>query len=243
MMNNMIQLVKQLSTKLSPGIYTSSQQQSAANQLAHVREIQRQLKQHDVLDNPLMNLPFVVFDLETSGFNPDVGDSILSIGAVKMKGPTILEESTFYSTIQPKKQPSDEILALTGLTMEELETSPALADVLVSFYQFVGDATLVAHHASHEKRFMSHATWQTLRLTFQHRLVDTSFLTRVVAPNEELVTLDECCAFYQIETSNRHHAMSDAVLAAKLWRENVLKANEMGFTSLRDIYVHLAKSK
>src|SRR5690242_14942766 len=137
MMNNMIQLVKQLSTKLSPGIYTSSQQQSAANQLAHVREIQRQLKQHDVLDTPLMDLPFVVFDLETSGFNPDVGDSILSIGAVKMKGPTILEESTFYSTIQPKKQPSDEILALTGLTMDELEASPALADVLMSFYQFV----------------------------------------------------------------------------------------------------------
>ncbi|MCM2676030.1 3'-5' exonuclease [Alkalicoccobacillus plakortidis] len=243
MMNNMIQLVKQLSTKLSPGIYTSSQQQSAANQLAHVREIQRQLKQHDVLDNPLSTLPFVVFDLETSGFNPDVGDSILSIGAVKMVGSTILEEDTFYSTVKPKKQPSEEILALTGLTNEELQDSPQLVDVLTSFYQFIGDATLVAHHASHEKRFMAHATWQTLRLTFQHRLVDTSFLTRVVAPDQELVTLDECCAYYNIKTSNRHHAMSDAVLAAKLWRENVVKAESLGFHSLRDVYVHLAKGK
>ncbi|MDQ0207112.1 DNA polymerase-3 subunit epsilon [Alkalicoccobacillus murimartini] len=242
-MNNMIQLVKQLSTKLSPGIYTSSQQQSAANQLAHVREIQRQLKQHDVLDHSLSTLPFVVFDLETSGFNPDTGDSILSIGAIKMKGADLIEESTFYSTVQPKKQPSEEILALTGLTNEELNASPPLIDVLSSFYQFMGDATLVAHHASHEKRFMAHATWQTLRLTFQHRLVDTSFLTRVVAPDQELITLDECCSFYKIETSNRHHAMSDAILAAKLWRANLQKAEELGFHTLRDVYVHLAKGK
>ena len=243
MMNNMIQLMKQLSTKLSPGVYTSSQQQSRANQLAHVREIQRQLKQYDVIDQPLSTLPFVVFDLETSGFNPDVGDSILSIGAIKMVGAELREEQTFYSTVQPKKQPSEEIFALTGLTQEELEASPTIAEVLPSFYQFMGDSTLVAHHASHEKRFMAHATWQTLRLTFQHRLVDTSFLTRVVAPDENLVTLDECCAFYHIEANHRHHAMSDAVLAAKLWRANLLKAEEKGFRTLRDIYVYLAKVK
>ena len=64
--------------------------------------------------------------------------------------------------------------------MEELEQSPPLLDVLTEFYQFVGGTTLVAHHASHEKKFMSHATWQTLRTTFQHRLVDTAFLTKVV---------------------------------------------------------------
>ncbi len=99
-MNSMVQLMKQLSGKLSPTIYTSLQQQSGAERLSHLRQIQRELKKEDVLDIDLAELPFVIFDLETSGFYPDKGDRILSIGAVKMKGSEILNEETFYSTIK-----------------------------------------------------------------------------------------------------------------------------------------------
>ncbi|GAF64384.1 exonuclease domain-containing protein [Alkalihalobacillus trypoxylicola] len=241
MMNHMIQMMKQLSSKLSPSIYTSSQQRSTAQSMSHLRQIQRELKQGDVLDKPLKHLPFVVFDLETSGFNPDRGDSILSIGAVKMIGTDIIETDTFYSTIQTKKEVSDEVLALTGLKKDELNDSPPLAEVLTNFYQFIGGTTLVAHHASHEKKFMSHATWQMLRTTFQHRIVDTSFLTKVVVPHKSLVTLDECCEYHQIPVENRHHALEDAVMTAKLWRQNLILATQLGFHSLRDVYTFLAK--
>ncbi|WP_088104486.1 3'-5' exonuclease [Halalkalibacter urbisdiaboli] len=241
MMNNMIQIMKQLSSKLSPNVYTSTQQKSQAERLSHLRQIQRELKQEDVLDRPFSELPFVVFDLETSGFNPDNGDCILSIGAIKMKGEEIFEKETFYSTVQCNKEISEEVLTLTGLTKEELQKSPPLVDVLTDFFQFVGRTTLVAHHANHEKRFMSHATWQTLRTTFQHRIVDTSFLTKVVAPMEKLVTLDECCSYYGIPIGNRHHAEEDAIMAAMLWQANIRKAKEAGFETLRDVYTFLAR--
>lgn len=242
-MNSMVQLVKQLSGKLSPSIYTSMQQQSAAARLSHLRQIQRELKQEDVLDKNLAELPFVVFDLETSGFYPDKGDCILSIGAVKMKGSEILTEETFYSTVQCKKEPSDEVLELTGLTRDELAASPPLAEVLTDFYQFTGHATLVAHHASHEKSFMSHATWQTLRTTFQHRIIDTSFLTKVVVPAKKLVTLDECCEYFNIPVQTRHHAKEDALMTARLWQANIHLAKEVGFDTLRDVYTFLAKGR
>ncbi|WP_100405783.1 3'-5' exonuclease [Bacillus solitudinis] len=241
MMNSMIQIMKQLSSKLSPSVYTSTQQRSQAERLSHLRQIQRELKQEDVLDKPFHELPFVVFDLETSGFNPDHGDCILSIGAIKMKGETILDKEIFYSTVRCSKPPSEEILSLTGLTAEELENSPPLVEVLTDFYRFIGRTTLVAHHASHEKKFMSHATWQTLRTTFQHRIVDTSFLTKVVVPKQNMITLDECCAHYGIPTENRHHAAEDAKMTAKLWQANLRLAKEAGFESLRDVYTFLAK--
>lgn len=242
-MNSMVQLVKQLSGKLSPHIYTSLQQQSGAARLSHLRQIQRELKQEDVLDVDIVDLPFVIFDLETSGFYPDKGDCILSIGAVKMKGNEVLEEETFYSTVKCEKSPSDDVLQLTGLTIEELSDSPPLLEVLTDFYQFIGHSTLVAHHASHEKSFMSHATWQTLRTTFQHRIIDTSFLTRVVVPAKKLVTLDECCEYFNIPIQTRHHAKEDALMTAKLWRENIYLAKEAGFDTLRDVYTFLAKGR
>ncbi|WP_332692181.1 3'-5' exonuclease [Halalkalibacter lacteus] len=243
MINNMVQLVKQLSSRLSPNVYTSLQQQSDAARLSHLRQIQRELKQEDVLDRPLSELPFIIFDLETSGFYPDKGDCILSIGAVKMKGSEIITEDVFYSTVKCSKTPSDEILALTGLTAEELHEAPALVDVLSDFYQFIGHSTLVAHHASHEKKFMSHATWQTLRTTFQHRIIDTSFLTKIVVPENHLVTLDECCAYYDIPVQIRHHALEDALITAQLWQRNIRLAREKGFESLRDVYSYLAKGR
>ncbi|MBP3952738.1 exonuclease domain-containing protein [Bacillus suaedae] len=239
-MNNMVQLVKQLSGKLSPNVYTSLQQKSGAARLSQLRQIQRELKQEDILDSPLTELPFVIFDLETSGFYPDKGDCILSIGAVKMKGEQILDEETYYSTVHCLN-PSEEILELTGLTSEELEQSPALEDVLGDFYKYIGKSTLVAHHASHEKKFMSHATWQTLRATFQHRIIDTSFLTKVVHPELKLVTLDECCEHYEIPISIRHHAKEDAMVTAQLWQKNIQLAKELGFETLRDVYTYLAK--
>ncbi|GAE33573.1 exonuclease domain-containing protein [Halalkalibacter akibai] len=243
MINNMVQLVKQLSNRLSPNVYTSVQQQSDAARLSHLRQIQRELKQEDVLDRPLSELSFIIFDLETSGFYPDKGDQILSIGAIKMKGFDILDEEIFYSTVKCDKKPSDEILTLTGLTTAELMDAPVLVDVLSDFYKFIGHSTLVAHHAHHEKKFMSHATWQTLRTTFQHRILDTSFLTKIVTPTKNLVTLDECCAYYDIPVQMRHHALEDARVTAQLWQKNIRLAKEKGFETLRDVYAYLAKGR
>ncbi|WP_082394145.1 exonuclease domain-containing protein [Bacillus sp. JCM 19034] len=242
MMNNMVQLVKQLSGKLSPSVYTSLQQQSAAARHSQLRQIQRDLKKGDVLGHPLSELPFVVFDLETSGFYPDKGDCILSIGAVKMKGDIVLEEETFYSTVYCENPPED-VLQLTGLTKGELANSKPISEVLGDFYEYIGTSTLVAHHASHEKRFMSHVTWQMLRTTFVHRLLDTSFLTKVVHPSLKLVTLDECCHHYQIPITTRHHALEDALVTAKLWQKNVRFAKELGYETLQDIYTYLARQQ
>ncbi|WP_100374247.1 3'-5' exonuclease [Bacillus sp. FJAT-45037] len=242
-LNHMVQFVKQLSTRLSPGMYASTQPQSQAGNLAKLRQIQRELKNDDALDQPIHSLPFVIFDLETTGFSPDKGDEILSIGAVKMQGATILEEEIFYSTVQCRMEPSEEILTLTGLTSEELSDSRPLEDVLLNFYEFIGGDTLIAHHAIHEKRFMSHMTWKMMRMPFAHRIIDTTFLTRVVANKEQLVTLEDCCNFYNIPITTRHHALHDSLMTARLWQECLLRVQELGFTTLRDIYVHLATLK
>ncbi|TES57378.1 3'-5' exonuclease [Halalkalibacterium halodurans] len=242
MMNQMVQLMKQLSSKLSPNVYTSAQAPSSAQQWSYVRQLQREIRRSDVLDLPLEKLPVVVFDLETSGFYPDQGDRILSIGAVKVVGLTIQEEETFYSVVHTDTVPPENILELTGLSVEELEAAPPLTSVLESFYAFIRHSTLVAHHASHEKAFMSHVTWQTMKLPFEHRVIDTSFLTKIVAP-QELVTLDDCCAYYSIPVQNRHHALEDSLMTAKLWIAAIAAAKEAGFETLRDIYVHLAHQR
>ena len=70
-----------------------------AQQLAYLRNMQRELSKYDPMNISLKELPFVLFDIETTGFYPEKGDRILSIGAVKMHGSEILKEETFYSLV------------------------------------------------------------------------------------------------------------------------------------------------
>ncbi|MFG6150163.1 exonuclease domain-containing protein [Halobacillus sp. B23F22_1] len=237
-MNPFIQFVKDLSDRLGSGF--SSLNQNDPSKVAYMRNLEREMKNRDVLDIPFDELNVVVFDLETTGFYPYKGDQILSIGAVKVQGTNILEQDPFYSLVYSDTPPSKEIENLTGITQEMLLGADSLRDVLKDFYSFIKSDVLVAHHANHEKQFMNHATWLALRKNFQHRIVDTMFLTKIA--HQDLISLDECCAHYDISIERRHHALDDAKATAKLWVESIQEIKELDFTTLQEVYTYLATS-
>ncbi|MBB6454466.1 DNA polymerase-3 subunit epsilon [Salirhabdus euzebyi] len=236
-MNQMMQFVRQISGRLTSNSYTSLDPQ----QIAYIRSLQREIKKNDVLNIPFEELKVVVFDIETTGFYPYKGDRMLTIGAVKMRGDQILAEDTFYSAIYSDEGPSKEIEKLTGITKAELLAAPPIQNVLKEFYQFVKSDTLVAHHSSHEKQFMKHANWLALKTDFQNRIIDTSFLTKIIEPELKLFTLDEYCDHFGIFNQQRHHALHDAIATANLWSEGIRGVKQLGYSHLNDVYTHIAK--
>lgn len=210
-------------------------------QMAYLRNLQKEMNQEEDLYIPLSKLPIVVFDIETTGFYPDRGDSILSIGAVKMKGTEVMEQETFYSLANYDGEIPEEIVNLTGITNDDVKTAPPLSEVLLSFFKFTQDSTLVAHHANHERSFMQHFSPKLLRTPFKHRIVDTAFLYKIVEPNSQLVSLEDLCMYNDIAVENRHHALSDAIMTAKLWAMYVEKAKALHCETLQDVYSQFAK--
>ena len=240
-MNEMIQFFRQISGKLSSNIYAGIGGHSTPQQIAFLREIQKEMKQKSSLDFPLSELKVVVFDLETTGFYPEQGDYVLSIGAIKMTGQKIETTETFYSLINSDLPLSDEISALTNLQEENLRTAPNASEVLLRFFKFVNGAILVAHHANHEQSFMKKMTWDLLRTKFNHRIIDTSFLIRLVDPFMKSSPLEEVCSVCGIEIIDRHHALGDAIMTAQIWGYYLEIAQQEGFIYLRDVYEYLAK--
>jgi DNA polymerase III subunit epsilon len=239
-MNQMLQFIRQISGRLTSNAYASL---SDPQQVAYIRKIQREIKKNDVLNIPFDQLNVVVFDIETTGFYPYKGDRMLTIGAVKVQGENILIDDTFYSSIYSQEGPSEEIRNLTGITKEQLIKAPPIHDVLKEFYQFVQSDTLVAHHSNHEKQFMKHANWLTFKSDFQHRIIDTSFLTQIIEPQLNLNTLDEYCEHFGILNRKRHHALHDAIAAAGLWVKGVRCVKNLGYLTLNDVYAHIAQLK
>ena len=207
-----------------------------AQQLAYLRNMQREVNKYDPMNVSLKELPLVLFDIETTGFYPEKGDRILSIGAVKMRGSEILQEETFYSLVQYDKEVPTTIAELTNITTEEVKEAPPFSDVYVDFLKFKSESTLVAHHSNHERTFMEYSSSKLLRMPFKHRIIDTSFLFKTVNPTLNIVALEDLCEHHQIPIEHRHHALGDAIMTAKLWSMYVNGAMELGCETLSDVY-------
>jgi DNA polymerase-3 subunit epsilon len=233
--------MKELHGKISSSIFSGLTGHQNPQNVAFLRQLQREMKSNETMTTPLSELSVVVFDIETTGFYPEKGDEMISIGAIKIKGGQIVEDEIFYSLIHYDKSLSPEISELTGLVEEDLKSAPSLSTVLIQFFEFAKDAPLVAHHASHEKAFLQHASWKLYRSALKHRIIDTSFLSRISEPASSLVRLEDLCEHHGIPVNGRHHALGDAKLTAKLWTIYLEKVKQLGVTTLGDLYERVSQ--
>ncbi|MBM7587508.1 DNA polymerase-3 subunit epsilon [Bacillus pakistanensis] len=235
-----IQFMKQVQSKVHSSIYAPLQRQSNPQHHAFLRQLEKERKLNESLSIPLKELSVVVFDLETTGFFPEQGDEILSIGAIKVKGETVQPNETFYSLVRCDRALPPEIRELTGIREEDVAKAPEVSEVLVEFYKFVKGDVLVAHHADHEKNFLQHSNWKLFRSPLKHRIIDTSFLFKIAEANINLVRLEDYCEHCGISVQDRHHALGDAKMAARLWSVYVKKVQGLGCKNLHDVYERIS---
>lgn len=237
----MIQMMKQMTGKIGSNIYASVQDQNNPHHLSFLRRLQKEMREKDSLHTPLKQLKAVVLDFETTGFYPEKGDQILSIGAVKVHGESIVADETYYSLVQSTDTIPDQITELTGIKLEDLHDAPSLATALTQFFEFSKDYLFVAHHSMHEQSFLKQATKALTRSAFQQRIVDTSLIVRIIEPTLHLKSLEACCTHFGIEVNGRHHALHDAYMTAQLWSRYIQFFQDQGYQNLREIYETLAK--
>ncbi|NHM31592.1 3'-5' exonuclease [Bacillus sp. C11] len=240
-MHEMIQFFRQMSGKLGSNVYAGINGNTDPKQISFIRQLQKEMKEKNQLGTNLAFLETVVFDLETTGFNPDKGEQVISIGAIKMSGTEIKEEQCFYSLVRTNSLIPAHIAELTNITDEELLIAPSPSEVLLKFYEFIDSHVLIAHHAKHERAFMQKWNRDCLRSSFEHRILDTSFLIRLQQQSYKSEPLENICSNCGIEVMNRHHALQDAKMTARIWQYYLKKALESGFNNLYEVYDYLAR--
>ncbi|MDQ6423300.1 3'-5' exonuclease [Paenibacillus sp. LHD-117] len=212
-----------------------------AQQMAFIRNANREQRKQSLLETPLKELEVVVFDLETTGFNPNTGDEIISFGAVVVKGGELSETETFYSLVNPKRVIPRSIVELTGITNDMVQDAPDLMTVLHDFMAFVGRRLLVAHASGHDKQFLNAALWRTSKVNLNHRVLDTMMIAKWLEPRREGYSLDELLDSCCIPITERHHALEDSIMTAKLWLHYLNRILERNVNTLGDLYAYLSK--
>lgn len=147
--------------------------------------------------------------------SPDYGVRAIEIGAVKLEQGKIVDR--FQSLMNPGRRISGFIEDYIGITNAMLKKAPCCEEVMKQFVGFIGDANLVAHNASFDRRFLEAECYRISR-KYKGEFACSMLAARRVypdAPNHKLGTLVE---YNQLPSDGTfHRALADAQMTAHLW--------------------------
>ena len=162
----------------------------------------------------------VIFDTETTGFDPASGDRLVEIVCIELIN-RVPSGRTFHAYYNPERDMPAAAFAVHGLSSEFLRDKPLFGLGARELLDFIEDSPLVAHNARFDFGFLNHE----LRLCGHSevgldRMIDTVAIARQLHPGAKH-SLDALCTRYGIDRSHRvkHGALLDAELLAQLYIE------------------------
>jgi DNA polymerase-3 subunit epsilon len=158
--------------------------------------------------------PVAVIDFETTGISPVQGDRATEVAIVLVEGARVVDR--YQSLMNAGVRIPAFITQLTGISNAMVAAAPAAAEVMREASRFVGDAPMVAHNASFDRKFWV-AELARAGLPAAQPFACTLLLARRLypqAPNHKLGTLVD---YHRLpRTGAAHRALADAEMAAQL---------------------------
>ena len=164
--------------------------------------------------------PIAVIDFETTGLSPAMGDRATEVAIVLMDDDGRIVDR-FQSLMNAGVRISSFIESFTGISNAMVAQAPPAEEVMAEAARFVGDAPMVAHNASFDRRFWAaelerlgcDATPANKHAPFACTLL----LSRRLYPQARSFRLGSLAAFHDLPASGRaHRALADAEVAAAL---------------------------
>jgi len=161
----------------------------------------------------------VVVDVETTGLSVARGGRVIEVGAVAIEdGCVVAELDTLICVDAPIAAGAYRV---HGISSDMLDGKPAPAEVWPRFLEFVAGAPLAAHNAPFDSAFIRHELAR-LGKRLPNRWHCTVRLARRKLPelgNHRLETVYRHLFGEIPGGAQRHRALDDARLAARVWVE------------------------
>ena len=187
----------------------------------------------DDLGAALMEVPFCVLDLETTGGSA-ASCEITEIGAVRYLGgrPT----GTFQTMVNPGAAIPAFITVLTGITQAMVVEAPRIAEALPSLLEFIDDAVVVGHNVRFDLSFINAAAERLGYGQLPNRSVDTVALARRLVRSEvRNLKLSTLASYFRSPVTPDHRALTDATATAHVLWGPLERAGSIGVTHLDDL--------
>ena len=194
------------------------------------------------LDNrKLTELTYTVFDTETTGLDPQNGDEIISIGAVRIVNNRLLHGEFFDQLVDPQRDIPPQSVNIHGIQPQMLENQPTIDRVLPSFHQFANETILVAHNAAFDMRMLQ-LKEAAARVKFDNPVLDTLLLSAVVHPGHKNHDMEQIAERLGVSIVGRHTALGDAIATGEIFLKLIPLLESQGITTLKQARLASRKS-
>jgi ATP-dependent DNA helicase DinG len=177
----------------------------------------------------------VVFDLETTGLDPEK-DEILEIGVVRVKSSG--ETERYTQLFRPSVPIPPAITQITGIHPEECQNQPTLESCFQDITGFFkGSEWIVAHNASFDLAFLRKAwsRFSEAEPPSRTRILDTVELSRLLYPWLHNHRLGTVAVHLKAPVSPSHRALADAEATAWIFQECVREILGLDHRVIQDV--------
>jgi DNA polymerase-3 subunit epsilon len=176
---------------------------------------------------PITDARYVVVDTELTGLN-EKRDSIVSIGALRMRGGRIDLGDTFYRLVNPETELTAKSVVIHEITPSEVMQKPNINTVLSEFIEFCGDDVIIGHCISIDLSFIDREMKRIFGHPLKNAVLDTftiyEWLSRKAASHKAFskplrdYRLYEMARYFGVPVSGAHNAIMDAYITAQLFQ-------------------------
>lgn len=180
-------------------------------------------QKNDATEGAAANPDFVVFDLETTGFDVRIHE-IIEIGAVRVSADLTTIRGSFEERIRPEQieKAMPESLAVNGYSAESWQTAKGREETLRAFCAFARGGILAAYNITFDWAFLQMALLMySIEPTFEYHRFDIFTLAyeSALAAGGSGMKLKEMCARFDIPVPPEpHRALADAQAALAVFK-------------------------
>ncbi|MCK5165046.1 MAG: 3'-5' exonuclease, partial [Desulfobacula sp.] len=187
----------------------------------------------DLLELNLKEIIYTVFDTETTGLNPDGGDEIISIGAIRIVNNRIVYQDIFEELVDPNRDIPMESYKIHGINYEMVAGKNNINTTLPVFKKFTSDTVLVGHNIAFDMKMLK-VKEKTTHIKFANPVLDTLLLSAILHPVHERHDMENIAKRLGVNIIGRHTALGDAIATAEIFLKLLPILNSNGVLTLKD---------
>lgn len=182
---------------------------------------------------PLIALDAIVIDTETTGLDPAKA-RIVEIGAVRLKRGRLDEDDALRSLVNPGEAIPKAATAIHRIDDAMVADAPRFAAVWPEFAAALSGTIVVGHTLGFDLAVLKRECERVGLPWTAPRTLDTRLLAQVAEPHLGGYTLEQLASWLGVPFDNRHSAVADATLAAKVFLALLPKLREGNIRTLAE---------
>ncbi len=222
-----------LKEKQRSAVFTASRPEFYDFDLFKAGEVKPGKENIDLLNTNLKHLMYTVFDTETTGLDPDGGDEIVSIGAVRIANNKIVYQDLFDELVDPKRDIPLESYNIHGINYEMVAGKKDINATLPTFKNYTSQSVLVGHNIAFDMKMLK-VKEKTTNIKFSNPVLDTLLLSAILHPSYEKHDMESIAKRLGVDILGRHTALGDAMATAEIFLKLIDILNSNGILTLKD---------